>query len=124
MANNRYILCFEDFYFKTNEDLYEASQDTVKSLQGAKAHYAKRADQIKKKQQEAGEALNKIKDREGKTKDPTTQKIYQARGSEESMKQELYNTRLTAVQQASKIIDQKLMVANLRLQAKAKRQTK
>ena len=61
------------------------------------------------------------KDREGKTKDTTTQKIYQARQSEESMKQQLYSTRLEAIKQAAKIVDQKLTVANLRLQSKAKR---
>lgn len=123
MKRKGYILCFEDFYFEdASFDINEANQDTVKSLQSAKAHYAKRAQQIQKKQSEAGETLSKIKEREGKTNDPMTKKIYQARSSEESMKQEMYNTRLEAVKQAAKIIDQKLTVANLRLQAKAKRQ--
>ena len=121
MRRTGYILCFEDFYFEeVNVDVNEANQDTVKRLQGAKAHYSKRAQQIQKKQAEAGEALTKLKDREGKTKD-TTQKIYQARQSEESMKQQLYSTRLEAIKQAAKIVDQKLTVANLRLQSKAKR---
>ena len=122
MTRKGYILCFEDFYFEeVNIDINEANQDTVKSLQGAKAHYAKRAQQIQKKQAEAGEVLTKLKDKEGKTKDQMTQKIYKARQSEESMKQQMYNTRLEAVKQAAKIVDQKLTVANLRLQAKAKR---
>ena len=122
MRRTGYILCFEDFYFEeVNADVNEANQDTVKRLQGAKAHYSKRAQQIQKKQAEAGEALTKLKDREGKTKDTTTQKIYQARQSEESMKQQLYSTRLEAIKQAAKIVDQKLTVANLRLQSKAKR---
>jgi len=125
MKRKGHILCFEDFYFEeVSLDVNEANQDTVKSLQGAKAHYSKRAEQIKKKQAEAGEVLSKLKDREGKTEDPMTQKIYQARQGEESMKQQLYSTRLEAVNQAAKIIDQKLTVANLRLQAKAKRQAK
>jgi hypothetical protein len=125
MSRNSYILCFEDFYFEEeNFDLNEANQDTVKSLQSAKAHYTKRAQQIQKKQAEAGEVLSKIKDREGKTNDSMTKKIYQARAGEESMKQQLYTTRLEAVKQAAKIVDQKLTVANLRLQAKAKRGAK
>jgi len=125
MIRKGYILCFEDFYFEEVDiNLNEANQDTVKSLQGAKAHYQKRAQQIQKKAAEAGEVLSKLKEREGKTKDPTTAKIYQARQSEESMKQQLYATRLEAVKQASKIVDQKLTVANLRLQAKAKRGAK
>jgi hypothetical protein len=94
----------------------------VKSLQGVKAHYIKRAQQIQKKQEEAVEVLSKIKEKEGKTTNSMTKKIYQARAGEESMKQQLYATRLEAVKQAAKIIDQKLTVANLRLQAKAKRQ--
>ena len=125
MLRKGYILCFEDFFFEdVNVDINEANQDTVKSLQGAKSHYQKRAQEIQKKAAEAGEVLTKLKTREGKTKDPTTQKIYQARQSEESMKQQLYSTRLEAVKQASKIVDQKLTVANLRLQAKAKRGAK
>ena len=123
MIRKGYILCFEDFYFeKVDVEINEANQDTIKSLQGAKAHYQKRAQQIQKKAAEAGEVLTKLKEREGKTKDPVTQKIYQARQSEESMKQQLYATRLEAVKQATSIVDQKLTVANLRLQAKAKRQ--
>jgi hypothetical protein len=122
MTRKGYILCFEDFYFEeVNIDINEANQDTVKSLQGAKAHYAKRAQQIQKRQAEAGTVLTKLKEKEGKTKDPMTQKIYKARQSEESMKQQMYSTRLEAVKQAAKIVDQKLTVANLRLQAKAKR---
>jgi len=122
MNKNRYILCFEDYYQEPAVDLNEADQDSVKKLQDAKAHYAKRAEQIKKKQQETSEVLNKIKEREGKTRNPLTQKIHQARASEEGMKQELYNTRLAAVQQAVKVIDQKITIANLRLQSKAKKE--
>ena len=123
MIRKGYILCFEDFYFEEVDlEINEANQDTIKSLQGAKAHYQKRVQQIEKKAAEVGQVLSKLKDREGKTKDPITQKIYQARQSEESMKQQLYATRLEAVKQATSIVDQKLTVANLRLQAKAKRQ--
>lgn len=125
MPKNNYILCFEDFYYEpASVDLNEASQETVKSLQGAKAHFAKRAEQIKKKQAEAAETLNKLKEKGSKTKDPSTQKIHQARGSEESMKQQLYATRLAAVQQAEKIIDQKITIANLRIQSKTKKAAK
>jgi hypothetical protein len=84
MHKNSYILCYEDFYFEeVNFDLSEASQDTVKSLQGVKAHYIKRAQQIQKKQEEAVEVLSKIKEKEGKTTNSMTKKIYQARAGEE-----------------------------------------
>jgi hypothetical protein len=116
-----YILTYEDFYTGDLPDLNEATQETVQSLQAAKAHYEQVAEKIKAAQQRAAEAVKKMKEREGKTKNPEVLKIYQARGTEESIKQTLYQTRLQAVTLASKLVDQKLLIANLRMQNQAKK---
>jgi hypothetical protein len=121
MAGINYILCFEDFYQEPEIDLNEASQDTIKRIQGEKVHYQKKVEHIKKKQQDSAEEMSKIKDRASKTKDPLVAKIYQARSSEEKIKQQMYKSRLDAVQQAARVADQKLTVANLRLQNKTKK---
>lgn len=118
------LLCFEDFYYESEMPLNEANQETLKNMQNQKAHFNERAQTIKLLQQKAAETLRSIKEREGKTKDPITQKIYQARSTEETMRMEYYSTRLEAIMQAAKIIDQKILIINLRLQAKAKKQIK
>jgi len=115
------ILMFEDFHPDALEELNEVSQDTIVKLNNLKAHFAKRMTAIKDSQAKAKERLATVKERQSKTKDPDSQKVYQARASEESMIQQYMQTRLDAVAQAAKIVDQKITVANLRLQAKAKR---
>lgn len=115
------ILMFEDFHPDTLEELNEVNQDTVVKLNNLRAHYAKRANAIKVSQAKAADRLATVKERQSKTKDPDSQKIYQARVAEESMIQQWMQTRIDAVMQAAKIVDQKITVANLRLQAKAKR---
>lgn len=120
MRHAAYILTYEDFYTGYLPDINEASQETVQSLQAAKVHYDQVAEKIKIAQKKAADAVNKMKERESKTKNPEVLKIYQARGTEESIKVSLYQTRLQAISLASKLIDQKLLIANLRLQNKAK----
>jgi hypothetical protein len=115
------ILMFEDFHPDTLEELNEVNQDTIVRLNNLKAHYVKRMSAIKASQAKAAERLAAIKERQSKTKDPDSQKVYQARASEESMIQQYMQTRIDAVTQAAKIVDQKITVANLRLQIKTKR---
>jgi hypothetical protein len=115
------ILLFEDFHPDMLEDLNEVNQETVVKLNNLKAHYIKRTTALKDAQAKAAERLSTVKERQSKTKDPDSQKIYQARASEEGMTQQWLQTRIEAVTQAAKIVDQKITVANLRLQAKAKR---
>jgi hypothetical protein len=122
MTYNKNILLFEDFYEGTFDELNEVNQDTVPKLNAMKTHYAKRSADIKAGQAKISVSLAKIKERQGKTKDPASQKIYQARAAEESAKQELSIARLEAIQLALKVVNQKITVANLRLQAKAKRE--
>ena len=122
MTYNKNILLFEDFYEGTFDELNEVNQDTVPKLNAMKTHYAKRSADIKAGQAKISVSLAKIKERHGKTKDPASQKIYQARAAEESAKQELSIARLEAIQLALKVVNQKITVANLRLQAKAKRE--
>jgi hypothetical protein len=122
MTYNKNILLFEDFYEGTFDELNEVNQDTVPKLNAMKTHYAKRSADIKAGQAKISVSLAKIKARQGKTKDPASQKIYQARAAEESAKQELSIARLEAIQLALKVVNQKITVANLRLQAKAKRE--
>lgn len=122
MTYNKTILLFEDFYEGTFDELHEVNQDTVPKLNAMKTHYAKRTEQVKGMHQKASVALAKVKERQGKTKDPASQKIYQARAAEEQAKQELANSKMAAIQLAIKVVDQKINVANLRLQAKAKRE--
>lgn len=115
------ILLFEDFHPDILEELNEVSQETIVKLNNLKAHFAKRMAAIKDSQTKAKERLASIKDRQSKTKDPDSEKIYQARASEEGMVQQYMQTRLDAVSQAANIVNQKITVANLRLQVKAKR---
>jgi hypothetical protein len=122
MTYNKNILLFEDFYEGTFDELNEVNQDTVPKLNAMKTHYAKRSADIKAGQAKISVSLAKIKERQGKTKDPASQKIYQARAAEESAKQELSIARLEAIQLALKVVNQKITVANFRLQAKAKRE--
>lgn len=113
---------FEDFYYSAGASLNETSADTIRDLQAQKAHYIKRAQQLKELMAKSVEIAAKIKEKGSKTKDGLMQKIYQTRASEESAKQQLYATRMEAIQQATKVADLKISVANLRLQNKAKRQ--
>jgi hypothetical protein len=121
MKLSPYILCFEDFDSINSVDINEASQDTLKRLQMQKQSAASRLAMIKKKQQESSENENRIKERESKSKDDSVKKIYAARVAEEKIRQQLYDIRMQAVQQAERLIDQKLMVANLRLQNRAQK---
>ena len=117
-----HILCYDDFCFESVGSVNEATQDTVLRLQEAKSRLTEKAEEIKKSQSQSMESMRNIQERSQKTKDAMTLKIYQARVNEEKMKQQLYTLRMQAVQQSAKIIDQKLTVANLRLQAKSKKQ--
>lgn len=117
-----HILCFEDFYFESTGDLSEATQDTILRLQSAKTRLGDKAQELKKSQSDAMESMQKIQERSQKTKNAMSLKIYQARVNEEKLKMQLYTLRMQAIQQSAKIIDQKLTVANLRMQAKSKNQ--
>jgi hypothetical protein len=124
MIKSRHILCFEDFYYDDSDVLNEASQNTIARLQNQKGNYAKKLGVLKRKQQESAELASKIKEKESQTKNQMTQKIYSARAMEEKMRQELYGYRLQALEQALKIVDQKLTIVNLRLQSKSQRDAK
>jgi hypothetical protein len=119
------ILAYEDFYYRADsDDVNEASQQRLAKLQDKKAHFAKRAAELQNTGSKISDTMAKLKDKSSKTKDPATAKIYQERIAEEGMKQQLAATRLQAVQQEEKIVDQQINIANLRLQASVRKAAK